>query len=569
MKLSFHNTRTRQLDVFEPLSGNGSVSLYACGPTVYNYAHVGNLRTYIFEDILRRALRYAGYKVKHVMNITDVGHLTDDGDEGEDKMLLAAKRSGKDPWQIAAFYTDAFFADCERLNIERPEIVCRATDHIDEMIGMIRQLEAGGYTYEAGGNIYFDVGKFERYGDFALLDRMERRDAVNVDLDANKRSPQDFVLWFTQSKFENQIMVWDSPWGRGYPGWHIECSAMSRKYLGDQFDIHCGGVDHIPVHHTNEIAQTEAATGTSPMVRYWLHGEFLLMSQAKMSKASGDFLTLARLEESGFEALDYRYFCLGAHYRTQLNYSEEALKAAGRARAGLARKLAELGAAEYVGVADAASNGASEHGADSSGAGAAGANADGTKPAIGAAERDAPAARANVDGASPAGGTSPADGAPAAGNGTAAPGAGLPGAVSAKLAAVKLAAEARAVLEAFEVAVADDLNMPRALAQLWAAVRHESLEPEQILALVARMDSVFGLRLLETAASLASEPQVSQELRNEVEALIVERREARARKDFARADEIRSSLAERGITLTDTPTGTEWKLERQGGNNAM
>ena len=340
MALQFFNSLSRSLEDFQPLH-EGKVSFYACGPTVYNYAHIGNLRAYVFEDLLRRTLEYLGYDVRHIMNITDVGHLTGDNDDGEDKMLKQSRESGKTVWDIAGYYTEAFFRDTDRLNIERPSVSCAATDHIEDMINLIKRIEANGYTYAAGGNVYFDTEKFEGYGKLALLDRQEQQAGARVDVDKNKRHPRDFVLWFTQSKFENHIMLWDSPWGKGYPGWHIECSAMSMKYLGDQFDIHCGGIDHIPVHHTNEIAQSEAATGKK-WVNYWLHNEFLLMDSGKMSKSKGGFLTLQSVMDEGFHPLDYRYFLLGAHYRTQLHFSFNNLKAARSARLSLEDKIRGL-----------------------------------------------------------------------------------------------------------------------------------------------------------------------------------------------------------------------------------
>lgn len=304
---------------------DGKVGMYTCGPTVYNYAHIGNLRTYIFEDILKKSLRYTGYDVKHVMNITDVGHLQSDADTGEDKMELGAKRENKTVWEIAKFYEDAFFEDCEKLNIERPTVVCRATEHIQDMIDLIKKLEEKGYTYISNGNVYFEIDKFEDYTKLANLSIEELEAGSRVEVDSNKKNPLDFVLWFTNSKFKNQIMQWDSPWGRGFPGWHVECSAMSIKYLGEEIDIHCGGIDHIPVHHTNEIAQSEGALGHR-WVNYWMHGEFLVLDGGKMSKSKGDFLTLSKIEENDFNALDYRYFCLQSRYRKQLVFSYEALK---------------------------------------------------------------------------------------------------------------------------------------------------------------------------------------------------------------------------------------------------
>lgn len=340
MTLHLYNSLGRSLQEFHPIDPP-EVGLYACGPTVYNYAHIGNLRTYIFEDILRRVLKYSGYTVHHIMNVTDVGHLTDDADQGEDKMEVSAREKKMSVWEVADFYTEAFFKDTDRLNIERPEVVCRATDHIQDMIELIKRIEKNGYTYMAGGNLYFDVSRFSDYGKLALLDRQELMAGARIAVDENKRNPQDFVLWFTRSKFEKQTMVWDSPWGRGYPGWHIECSAMSMKYLGEQIDIHCGGVDHIPIHHTNEIAQSEAATGKK-WVNYWLHGEFLLMEKNKMAKSAGNFITLEDLVTQGYDPLDYRYFCLGGHYRSQLQFSAESMNAAKNARENLVERVERL-----------------------------------------------------------------------------------------------------------------------------------------------------------------------------------------------------------------------------------
>jgi cysteinyl-tRNA synthetase len=339
--LRLYNTLGRELQEFIPIEP-GKVGMYGCGPTVYNYAHIGNLRAYVFDDTVVRSLRFLGYEVRHVMNITDVGHLTgDDAETGEDKMVKSAQERGKTVLEVAAFYTEAFFKDSDRLNILRPTIVCKATEHIDDMIALIRRIEARGYTYQAGGNLYFDVAKFPKYGELALLNLDELKAGARIEVDRNKRNPADFALWFTKSKFENQAMIWDSPWGRGYPGWHIECSAMSMKYLGEQFDIHAGGIDHIPVHHTNEIAQSEAATG-GKWVNYWLHNEFLITSSGKMAKSKGGFLTLQVLVDAGYEPLDYRYFLLGGHYRSQLQFSYEALDSAKASRKSLVERVIAL-----------------------------------------------------------------------------------------------------------------------------------------------------------------------------------------------------------------------------------
>ncbi len=340
-KIVLFNSLGKQKEVFTPLKKE-SVSLYCCGPTVYNYAHIGNLRAFLFEDILRRSLEYAGYQVQHVMNITDVGHLTDDGDTGEDKIIQAAREKGMDVWQIADFFTKAFLSDTQKLNLKKPSVVCKATDHIQPMIDFIQILEEKGYAYFSQGNVYFDTKRFPDYGKMAFLDKqIESEEHTRVDADAHKRHPRDFVLWFTQSKFQDQSMKWDSPWGVGYPGWHIECSAMSLAYLGEEFDIHCGGVDHINVHHSNEIAQSDALTGKKS-VHYWLHNEFLIVKDGKMSKSQGNFLTLTSLEEEGFHPLDYRYFLLGGHYRSQLVFTWESLKGAQNARKKLLRRIKEI-----------------------------------------------------------------------------------------------------------------------------------------------------------------------------------------------------------------------------------
>jgi cysteinyl-tRNA synthetase len=328
MTLRLFDTYTRSLRDFEPLDPAG-VRLYACGPTVYDYAHIGNLRTYIFEDILRRVLEFNGYKVKHVMNITDVGHLVSDADTGEDKMELGARRAGKSAWEIADFYTHEFKQDLIRLNILEPTIWCKATDHITEQIEMIRCIEAKGFTYLTSDGIYFDTSHLADYGHLARLDTSGLRAGARVDK-GEKRNPTDFALWKFSPPDQKRQMEWDSPWGVGFPGWHIECSAMSAKYLGPFFDIHCGGEDHVPVHHTNEIAQTEACHGTR-LANFWMHGHFLLFEQAKMAKSAGDFLRTESLIDQGYDPLAYRYFCMGAHYRAKLSFTWEALGAAATA----------------------------------------------------------------------------------------------------------------------------------------------------------------------------------------------------------------------------------------------
>lgn len=470
--LRLFNTLGRQLQDFVPLVP-GKVGFYGCGPTVYDYAHLGNMRPYVLHDILVRSLRYLGYEVTHVMNITDVGHLSGDSDLGEDKMLKRAEERGKSVYEIAEFYTAAFFRDTERLGVARPSVVCKATEHVADMIALIRRIEERGYTYSAGGNLYFDVTKFPSYGELALLKLDELKAGARVEVDPNKRNPADFALWFTKSKFGNQAMVWDSPWGRGYPGWHIECSAMSMRYLGEQFDIHAGGVDHIPIHHTNEIAQSEAATGKK-WVNYWVHNEFLNFGKLKMAKSSGEFLTLQSLVDKGYDPLDYRYFLLGAHYRSQLAFSWESMDSARSARRSLLDRVLDL--AEKGPAAPIASIG--------------------------------PAARAR--------------------------------------------------LESFVAAMAEDLATPRALAELWGALRDPELPAPEALALALEMDGILGLGL--AGARRAEAAPVDPELAAWIEGLVAERAAAKKAKDFARADAIRAELAAKGVVLADGAGGTAWKL---------
>ena len=339
--LKLYNTLTKKVEEFKPLKKN-EVGLYTCGPTVYDFAHIGNLRTYIFEDLLRRVLEYNKYAVNHAMNITDVGHLVGDGDEGEDKLEVGAKREGKNPLEIAKFYTDKFFEDLKELNIELPHHIVKATDAIAEQIEIIKLLEEKGFAYKGEQAVYFDTSKFSDYGKLSgqkLADKVVgARQEVIIDKD--KKHPQDFALWFfLTGRYKNHILHWPSPWGEGFPGWHIECSAISRKLLGQPFDIHTGGVDHIGTHHTNEIAQSEAAFDV-PLANFWMHGEFLLIDSGRMGKSEGNTFTLDTLKEKGFSPLDYRYLCLTAHYRQQLNFTWEALEAShnalGRIRISLA-----------------------------------------------------------------------------------------------------------------------------------------------------------------------------------------------------------------------------------------
>ncbi len=328
--LKLYNTLTKQKEHFHPMKDN-TVRMYTCGPTVYHSVHIGNLRTYVFEDVLKRTLKMTGYKVRHVMNITDVGHLTDDGDNGEDKMEKGARREGKSAWDIAKMYTESFKQDIVSLNILEPDIWCRATDHIPEQIALVQILIDKGYTYTISGGIYFDTTKFPDYGKLGGLEKQKLKAGARVDL-GEKKNIHDFALWKFSDPEEKRQMEWEAFGKRGFPGWHIECSAMAMKYLGDQFDIHCGGIDLIPIHHTNEIVQAEAATGKQPWVTCWLHGEFLMIAdestEVRMAKSGENFITLPSLVERGFSPLAYRYFLLQAHYRKQLAFSYEALDAA-------------------------------------------------------------------------------------------------------------------------------------------------------------------------------------------------------------------------------------------------
>lgn len=350
MTLRLYDTFTRSLREFQPLHDN-QVGLYTCGPTVYDYAHIGNLRTYIFEDILRRTLEFNGHQVKHVMNITDVGHLVSDEDTGEDKMEKGSRRTGKTAWEIAKFYTQAFKDDLQRLNIQEPTIWCAATDHIAEQIEMIRCIEGQGYTYRTSDGIYFDTSKLQDYGYMARLDVEGLQAGARIDI-GEKRHPTDFALWKFSPPDKQRQMEWASPWGVGFPGWHIECSAMSAKYLGTYFDIHCGGEDHIPVHHTNEIAQTEACHQTR-LANFWMHAYFLQIDEGKMSKSKGEFLRVQTLIDNGYDPLAYRFFCLSALYRAKLSFNWESMDGAAKALDRLRNAVIEWGEAgtidqEYV-----------------------------------------------------------------------------------------------------------------------------------------------------------------------------------------------------------------------------
>lgn len=456
--LKIYNTLTRNKEDFKPIK-EGKVSMYSCGPTVYNFAHIGNLRTYIFMDIFRRVLRYDGYKIKGVMNITDVGHLMSDADDGEDKMAKASREQKKTPLEIAQFYTSVFFEDLSKLNIGKPEVIAKATEHIQDMISYVSQLVDKGYGYEIDDGIYFDISKFEGYGKLSLLNLEEQQAGARVEVNSQKRHPADFALW--KKAEPGHIMQWDSPWGRGYPGWHIECSAMSRKYLGMPFDVHTGGVDHIPVHHENEIAQNEALTGKQS-VNYWVHGEFMLVDNGKMSKSLGNTYRISDLEDRGYRALDFRYFCLNTHYRKKLNFTFEGLDAA---KSAYARLLSLLFKHKSSNVAT-------------------------DKDLLESYEKN------------------------------------------------------------FEEAIDDDLNIPLALGVLWKMIKEN--KSKDIYELALKFDKVLGLSL-DTAACDEEEPR--EDIPAEIVELCERRKAAKANKDYAGADALRSEIAAQGYTVVDTKDG--------------
>ena len=459
----------------------GHVEMYTCGPTVYHFAHIGNLRSYIMEDVLEKFLRYSGYDVNRVMNITDVGHLSSDADTGEDKMLKGAKREHKTVMEIAQYYTDAFFSDCAKLNIKTPDTVQPATGCIDEYIKIVSGLLEKGYAYVAGGNVYFDSSKLDRY--YIFNDHNEEDLAVGVregvEEDSNKRNKNDFVLWFTKSKFEDQALKWDSPWGVGYPGWHIECSGISLKYNGEYLDLHCGGIDNAFPPHTNEIAQSESYLG-HPWCKQWFHVHHLNTNSGKMSKSKGEFLTVSLLEEKGYDPLSYRFFCLQSHYRKGLVFSWENLDNAQGAYQKLIKRIAAL---KEGGEADQA-----------------------------------------------------------------------------------VVQEYR---EKFLQQVGNDLNTSMAVTLLYDALKAKTDDATK-LAILGDFDQVLSLSLLEKAAQVRKE-QAAQKTTSAgdytitgegdpaVDAMVLERYQAKKAKDFAKADQIRDELKAQGIEITDVPGGASWK----------
>ena len=468
-----YNTLTHQKEAFKTHTP-GKVGMYTCGPTVYHYAHIGNLRTYMMEDVLEKYLRYSGYDVTRVMNVTDVGHLASDADTGEDKMLKGARREHKSVMEIARFYTDAFFADCEKLHIRRPDVVEPATGCIGDFIAMIEKLIETGYAYLAGGNVYFDTSKIAEYYRFNKQDSEELEVGVRegVEEDLNKRNKSDFVLWFTKSKFDDQELKWESPWGLGYPGWHIECSGISIKHLGEYLDLHCGGIDNVFPHHTNEIAQSEAYLG-HPWCPHWFHVLHLNTNDGKMSKSKGEFLTVSLLQEKGYDPLCYRFFCLQSHYRKSLVFSWEGLDNASVAYQKLVSRIAAL----------------SEGG-------------------------------------------EPDD------------------------------AAAQPLREAFRAAMDNDLNTSLAITALYDVLK-ANIGDATKRALIAEFDSVLSLGLLDAAAALNQQAAApaADGADAEIEALVAARTEARAAKDWAKADEIRDELKARHIVVEDTPQGAKWHRE--------
>ena len=472
--LRLYNTLSRRKEEFTSLEP-GKVKMYTCGPTVYNYAHIGNLRSYVFADVLRRTLEYSGCEVPQVMNVTDVGHLTSDQDAGEDKMEAQARKSGRDIWEIARYYEQEFFKDLEALNIQQPAVKCRATEHVGDMIALVEKLFERGHTYETAQAVYFDITTFPDYTQLSRQSLEEKMTAARDEVreDPEKRSAADFALWFKLvGRFENHIMRWESPWGTGFPGWHIECSAMSMKYLGDTLDIHTGGEDHIWVHHPNEIAQSEGATGKK-FVRFWMHGAFLVVGQLsdesddagrRMAKSEGNFLRLQTLVDKGYDPLAYRYACLMAHYRSKLKFTWDSMDAAASGYESLkdfAARAKQIGGEEQPWVAQ--------------------------------------------------------------------------------------------YRDSFKLAIADDLNMPRAMAAASEMVREADRRKDYgVLDALYDFDRVLGLNLRRAAERATS-------VDADVEALIKDREKARACKDWTRADEIRERLSEQGIVLEDTPSGTLWR----------
>ena len=526
MQLQLYDTYERRLRNFTPLH-DGQVGLYACGPTVYDYAHIGNLRTYLFEDTLRRTLQCFGWSVRHVINITDVGHLTSDADSGEDKVEQGAKKSGQSAWQIAELYARAFKQDLRRLNALEPSVWCKATDHIAEQIHDIVEIEKRGYAYRTADGIYFDTAKLPNYGHLARLDLAGLSAGVRVAV-GEKKTPSDFALWKFSRPGENRQMEWDSPWGVGFPGWHIECSAMAVKYLGAKFDIHCGGKDHIAVHHCNEIAQTEICHGTT-LANFWLHGYFLQISDddaesQKMSKSTGQFLRLDSLCERGYDPLAYRYLCLTAHYRNDLVFSWQSLDAAATALQRLREAVYAAGLGDDIGNKnaetrgdDSSANVTTSGGHDDVAGDRGGATVDSADSIVDTIGN----AVANNDNQS------------------------IGGHLDANV-------DARAWAN-FMREICADLNTPRALAVVWAIAKGTLPAPTKRATLLA-CDRVLGLGLAHWEPDKIAE---NEPIPAEISELCAERDRAREAQEWQKADQLRDQIRERGYELTDVAQGSK------------
>lgn len=454
LKITFYNTLTKKEEEFVPIDDK-EVRIYSCGPTVYKDASIGNMRTNIFQDNLRRVLKYNGYSLKHVMNITDVGHLVSDADEGEDKMIKSAKEEGKTPLEIADFYTKRFFKDLERLNIELPETICKATDHIQEMLKFVEKLVENGYAYETSTAIYFDVSKLDEYGILSGIDLRNQKAGARVEVDEEKRNPYDFALWIKAP--ENHLMKWDSKWGPSYPGWHIECSAMSTKYLGEVFDIHTGGIDLVPTHHENEIAQSKGACGKIP-AHYWMHGEFLLINGGKMSKSLGNVYLLQDIIDRGYDPIVYKLFCYSIQYRKKLNFTWEGMEAAAVAL----ERLRE---------------GYQKH-----------------KEGTETIENE----------------------------------------------------KIEKWEERFHEAINDDLNIPVAMSVVWEVIKNPE-KAKDLADLLLKFDTVLGLKL--------EEKPKTEEIPEEIQKLVEQRKIAREQKNWELSDKIREELQEKGYLVKDSKEG--------------
>ena len=459
MDIYFYNTLTRKKEKFVPIDEK-EIRIYSCGPTVYKDATIGNMRTNIFQDVLRKVLRYNGYKIKHAMNITDVGHLVSDGDEGEDKMLKSAREENKAPEEIANHYTKLFFDDLKNLNLETPEIICKATDHIQDMLKYVEKLVEKGYAYETSTAIYFDISKLDKYPVLSNLNLEDQKAGARVEVDPEKKNPQDFALWIKAP--ENHLMKWDSPWGPSYPGWHIECSAMGQKYLGEQFDIHTGGIDLIPTHHENEIAQSKGYCGKIP-AKYWLHGEYLLIDGGKMSKSLGNVYLIKDIIDKGYDPLVYKLFTYSSHYRNKLNFTWDGIEATSksleRLKNGYKAHLDGTDEIEYSKIIE--------------------------------------------------------------------------------------------YEERFHKAINDDLNMPFSMGVVWEVVRNEKKSPK-LAELLLKFDTILGLKIDEET----KQDKVQDEIPEEILKLVEERNIARANKDWAKSDELRDKIQEKGFKVIDSKEGT-------------